>query len=160
MGCSPGGRLGLALAAAALLAACASRPPAPGLQPFQTDGCSRFADRSERSRSDWCHCCVAHDLAYWQGGTVVEREAADAALRHCVTQASGSEGLGRLMLAGVRVGGGPAWPTPYRWGYGWPAGRGYAPLSPDEAAQVRALRAQIEVRPEVLACPITALPSP
>lgn len=26
----------------------------------------------------------------------------------------------RLMLAGVRVGGAPWWPTPFRWGYGWP----------------------------------------
>ncbi len=160
MACSRARSPWLALAAAAAVAACASPPPHLGLQPFHTDGCSRFADRSERSRTDWCHCCVAHDLAYWQGGTAAEREAADTALRQCVTQASGSEGLGRLMLAGVRVGGGPAWPTPYRWGYGWPAGRGYAPLSPDEAAQVRALRAQIEAQPEVLACPIPPAPPP
>jgi hypothetical protein len=29
--------------------------------------------------------------------------------------------------------------TPYRWGYGWPFGRMYEPLSADEEAQVSEL---------------------
>jgi hypothetical protein len=41
------------------------------------------------------------------------------------------------MLQGVRAGGSPSLPTPYRWGYGWPFGRGYQALTADEVAQVR-----------------------
>ncbi len=28
----------------------------------------------------WQHCCVAHDVAYWRGGTAAQREQADSAL--------------------------------------------------------------------------------
>jgi hypothetical protein len=48
------------------------------------------------------------------------------------------------MLAGVRVGGSPYWPTRYRWGYGWPWPRGYAALTPEDRAQVRAAMAEYE----------------
>jgi hypothetical protein len=40
------------------------------------------------------------------------------------------------MLAGVRVGGSPLFPTSYRWGYGWSYQRGYQPLSEREKRQV------------------------
>ena len=36
------------------------------------------------------------------------------------------------MYLGVRAGGSPYWPASYRWGYGWPYGRGYRPLTEDE----------------------------
>jgi hypothetical protein len=41
------------------------------------------------------------------------------------------------MLAGVRVGGSPYFPTTYRWGYGWPYPRGYKPLSEEEIQEVK-----------------------
>jgi len=40
------------------------------------------------------------------------------------------------MLAGVRVGGMPYLPTPYRWGYGWPYPRLYGELSATEKEMV------------------------
>jgi len=49
------------------------------------------------------------------------------------------------MLAGVRVGGSPYYPTPYRWGYGWPYARGYKALSDEEKAQVRTKLHQMEL---------------
>lgn len=30
-----------------------------------------------------------------------------------------------IMWIGVRIGGHPLLPAPWRWGYGWPWGRGY-----------------------------------
>lgn len=122
-----------------LLAAC---PSTQGLQPFTTDGCSLFPDRALISTSDWCGCCLAHDLAYWRGGTAQERLQADQDLKSCVLAASASPELADLMFLGVRTGGGPYFLTPYRWGYGWPLGRSYGPLSLSEDAQAAALRAQ------------------
>jgi hypothetical protein len=46
----------------------AATPSSESLQAFSTDGCSRFPDRAPNGKSDWCHCCVVHDLAYWRGG--------------------------------------------------------------------------------------------
>jgi hypothetical protein len=49
---------------------------------------------------------------------------------------TGDADLAETMYLGVRVGGHPAFPTWYRWGYGWPYGRGYEPLSKREKRQV------------------------
>jgi hypothetical protein len=40
------------------------------------------------------------------------------------------------MYQSVRTGGEPYFPTWYRWGYGWPLGRGYRALSPIEKKMV------------------------
>lgn len=106
------------------------------LKPFTSDGCSLFPDRALFSSDDWLHCCVAHDYAYWQGGTKQQRHQADQQFQQCVT-ASSNAMLAQLMFAGVRVGGLPYWPTPFRWGYGWPYLRGYTPLSTQELEAVR-----------------------
>jgi hypothetical protein len=104
------------------------------ISPFTTDGCSEFPDGTPRHRQIWLDCCVAHDRAYWRGGTRDERMQADLALETCVAEV-GEPAIAKLMLAGVRVGGSPWWPTPYRWGYGWPWPRGYGPLTPEEQQQ-------------------------
>lgn len=132
-----------------LLTACASTQ---GLQPFTTDGCSLFPDRSLVSTSDWCGCCLAHDLAYWRGGTAQERIQADQDLKSCVLAASASPELADLMFLGVRTGGGPYSLTPYRWGYGWPLGRPYGPLSSTEKIQASALRTQYASTNPALVC--------
>lgn len=106
------------------------------LKPFTTDGCSAFPDGTPRQQSLWLDCCIVHDLAYWMGGTYEERESADHALKRCVARIGEPE-IAELMLAGVRVGGSPYFPTFYRWGYGWPYLRGYEPLNDDERQQVR-----------------------
>lgn len=105
--------------------------------PFSTDGCSAFPDGHGDNETLWRDCCIAHDLAYWAGGSYADRQAADEALALCVADAGEPE-IAKLMLAGVRVGGSPFFPTSYRWGYGWPYVRGYAPLSDVEKEQIMA----------------------
>lgn len=123
------------------------------LQPFTTDGCSLFPDRAPDGSSDWCHCCLAHDLDYWKGGTSAERLEADRAFKACVLRASGDKALARLMFAGVRTGGGPETGAPFRWGYGWPRGRQYTPLSAAERAEAARLELEYRERNPALQCP-------
>ncbi len=78
---------------------------------FTTDGCSRWPDGT------WVSCCVLHDILYWCGGSNSDRKRADQFLSRCVKQKAGV--MGPLMYIGVRVGGSPWLPTPWRWGYGW-----------------------------------------
>jgi len=106
------------------------------LAPFTSDGCSSFPDGTPVNQSLWLDCCIRHDLAYWRGGTYEERLNADLALEQCVAKAGEPE-IAKLMLHGVRTGGNPFFLTPYRWGYGWPFGRGYKALAEDELSQVR-----------------------
>lgn len=141
-----------------LLAVCALAWATEPLQAFTTDGCSRFPDRAPGGHSDWCHCCVVHDLAYWRGGTAKLRRNADLALKVCVRKASGSKALAETMFLGVRAAGGPNVNTPYRWGYGWPAGRPYKPLTADEVALVSTIEQGYRAKNPLLACPMEAGP--
>ncbi|MDA8100679.1 MAG: hypothetical protein M0042_13770 [Nitrospiraceae bacterium] len=102
------------------------------LRDFTSDGCSLFPDGTLRDRAKWCSCCLEHDIAYWRGGTGKERKQADEALRDCVRERTGDQALAETMYVGVRAGGHPAFPTWYRWGYGWDYGRGYKPLTESE----------------------------
>ena len=122
------------------------------LRPFSTDGCSVFPDRSLISKADWCQCCVAHDLAYWRGGTSQARLSADKALSTCVLRVTANKALADLMYAGVRTGGGPHFYTPYRWGYGWPFGRPYRELTPEEEAIAFKLEREYRAANPSLAC--------
>ena len=108
------------------------------LQPFSSDGCSAFPDGTVRQKNLWLSCCTEHDLAYWAGGSRLQRKDADLQLKRCVQQVGQPE-IAQLMLAGVRVGGSPYLPTPFRWGYGWPYPRGYQALSSAEQATVAEL---------------------
>lgn len=143
---------------AGLLCACCAASATETLQPFTTDGCSRFPDRAPDGRSDWCHCCVVHDLAYWRGGSSRARRNADLALKSCVSKASGSKALAETMFLGVRAAGGPSFPTPYRWGYGWPLGRPYRPLTAQELALAGTLERAYRAKNPLLACPSEASP--
>ena len=82
-------------------------PPAD----FVGDGCSSWPD------GDYRECCVAHDRAYFRGGTKAERKAADKQLRDCV-RAKGHKYISVMMFWGVRIGGVPWLPLPSRWGFG------------------------------------------
>ena len=110
---------------------------AADLMPFTSDGCSLFPDGTLKQRELWLVCCTEHDYAYWKGGTEAERIAADERLRECVA-ALGEPKIAKVMLSGVRAGGSPYLPTPFRWGYGWSYPRYYAPLSEEERAAVEA----------------------
>jgi hypothetical protein len=78
---------------------------------FTTDGCSRWPDKS------WLSCCVVHDIMYWCGGSDKDRKEADKIMMQCVNRKTSM--LGGVMYPGVRLGGSPWLPTPWRWGYGW-----------------------------------------
>lgn len=126
------------LLAVTILSACLpGRPPDTiELVPFSSDGCSLFPDSTLNGRISWCECCQSHDLTYWQGGSMDERRQADLNLRACVLARSADSLLAETIYLGVRAGGAPAFPTWYRWGYGWPYGRGYQSLSAAERLQV------------------------
>lgn len=123
------------------------------LQPFTTDGCSRFPDRALIGNADWCKCCVAHDLAYWRGGSSEERLKADQELKSCVLDATASEPFAEVMFIGVRFGGGPYFYTSYRWGYGWTYGRAYKALTLEEENKVSVLEKEYRDANPVLSCP-------
>jgi len=112
-----------------LFAAGCSYPGA--LRPFTTDACSLFPEGLPGHKNLWLQCCTDHDRAYWLGGTYSERRATDKQLRQCVARV-GKPAIAELMLRGVRVGGSPWWPTSFRWGYGWPYGRGYQEVTAEE----------------------------
>ncbi len=118
-----------------LTAACSSEDE---LSEFSSDGCSLFPDASLINESDWCKCCVQHDVSYWKGGTKQERKIADQLLRQCVFTATSDQVLADIMYEGVRFGGSPYFYNWYRWGYGWGYERKYQPLSHSEIQQVNA----------------------
>lgn len=110
-----------------LLAASDQIEPRPVYR-FTSDGCSgglSIAWRAVfREPPPFEGCCVAHDLAYWRGGTAEQRADADVELWHCVAP-TGRPWLAWVMWLGVRPGGSPHLPTAWRWGYGWYYGHGY-----------------------------------
>ena len=99
-------------------------------KPFKTDGCSggmswawrRFAGRPP----PWEGYCVWHDHEYWRGGTRWDRLEADRDLAGSVRRI-GHPVWAVLIYIGVRIGGSPLWPFPWRWDYGrpWRPFRGY-----------------------------------
>lgn len=103
---------------------------------FSSDGCSLFIDGTFDDPNLWKDCCLQHDIAYWQGGTEADRQAADLKFKDCVEKKTGNPELASLMYEAVRTGGEPYFPTWYRWGYGWPLGRGYMSLSVEEQKMV------------------------
>jgi hypothetical protein len=99
------------------------------IRPFTTDGCSGGMTAGWRLlfRRDppWNDLCVAHDRAYWAGGTVADRRKADRVLLAGVVTA-GHPIFGILMWLAVRVGGHPLLPFSWRWGYGYGYPRPYS----------------------------------
>ena len=81
---------------------------------FVGDGCTMFPD------GDWGDCCLAHDKAYFRGGTQAERKAADEQLFNCVRAKGGLKHrfISDIMWVGVRVGGRIFKDKPYSWGFG------------------------------------------
>jgi hypothetical protein len=102
-------------------AACKQRTGQEPPEPFTTDGCTLFPD------GKWQSCCVDHDVTYWCGGSAESRAQADEQLRACVAEKGGPA---CLIHFGVRFGGHPFTPAPWRWGYGWPWPRGYTEEKP------------------------------
>jgi len=114
------------------------------LKPFTSDGCSIFPDGTLEHKNLWLACCTAHDYAYWKGGTYEEKQKADQELKECVAK-SGNPKTASLMLAGVKVGGAPYLPTPFRWGYGWPYPQEYKALTDEQKKQVEEMTKNIKL---------------
>jgi len=117
------------------------------LQAFKGDGCSGFPDGTPSNPTRWQHCCDTHDVAYWHGGTQPERRKADQVFEACVAAAA-NPFLAFIMHTGVRIFGSPHLPTDFRWGFGWPKGRGYKALTEAEKRQVE-LRQAEQSRPKI-----------
>jgi hypothetical protein len=79
---------------------------------FKSDGCSMFPE------GNYHECCVAHDKAYFVGGSLKERRAADVELYRCVRSRGNGKFLASMIWLGVRIGGVSFLPTPFRWGFG------------------------------------------
>ena len=109
---------------------------AQDIKPFSTDGCSLFPNGVPNDRTRWLACCTQHDIQYWQGGSEQQRIESDKQLLRGVEK-TGQTKIALLMHQGVRVGGAPYWPVPYRWGYGWTYLRGYKLLTKQEKQSVK-----------------------
>ncbi len=82
---------------------------------FKSDVCTMFPDGS------YGDCCVTHDLEYYKGeGSFKARLASDKRLYKCVRDKKGFKHkiIAATMYLGVRIGGVPFLPTPFRWGFG------------------------------------------
>ncbi len=121
-----------------LLISLAVPTSADTLKPFTSDGCSAFPDGTIEQNDLWLSCCRQHDFDYWKGGTYQERFSSDKTLKACVA-AVGEAEIALLMLAGVRVGGSPFFPTKFRWGYGWSYPKFYGELTASERKQIEGL---------------------
>ncbi|MCM2322450.1 MAG: hypothetical protein NDJ90_04230 [Oligoflexia bacterium] len=107
------------------------------LLPFTTDGCSMSLDNGPITQRDWVHCCIEHDKAYWLGGTVLEKDAADLALKKCLLRARMTEFESGVYYKAVQSGGSPSLPTTWKWGYGWVNARGYSPITVEERREAK-----------------------
>ena len=156
-------RLPASLLAVLLLLLLAAAQADGTLRPFTTDGCSLFPNGTAENKTLWLQCCIEHDRSYWLGGTRAERSAADKQLQQCVEQLD-RKWVAQAMRDGVRVGGSPWWPTSFRWGYGWPYGRGYQAVSDAEERLALALMASpaatSQTRPASWAPPIALAGAP
>jgi len=84
-------------------------------KPYKSDGCTMWPDGPN------FNCCKDHDDVYRWGGDWQQRLVCDIILMLCVKGNSGWF-WAVVMFIGVRIGGSPFLPTPWRWGFGhqWP----------------------------------------
>lgn len=73
-------------------------------------------------------CCYNHDQSYWDGGDAEDRLQADNIFKQCVADISGDI-VANSMYLGVRMGGHPILPLPWRWDFGIPYQKSYRQIS-------------------------------
>lgn len=105
------------------------------INPFTTDGCSASPEGVPSDKTAWLHCCLEHDISYWQGGPRSLKLAADRKLRSCIAE-SGHPAIAQIYYYAVRAGGGPRFETSWRWGYGWPYKIGFDELTSEQLLSV------------------------
>lgn len=104
----------------------------PVLRPFSTDGCSLSPDSILGKQI--VHCCVVHDVAYWIGGTMEDKNISDKEFEECIVKRADPISA-RIYREAVSVGGNPIAPNTFRWGYGWDRIRPAGPLTAEEIKQ-------------------------
>jgi hypothetical protein len=72
----------------------------------------------------WHKACIEHDRTYWRGGTRKQRKEADIKLMIDVAR-TGHPFWAFFMYVAVRIGGHPALPFSWRWGFGHKRKSGY-----------------------------------
>ena len=84
------------------------------------DGCSGGMSKTWRKvlgkNPPWEGCCDVHDQPYARGGSWLDRLIADIELLACMWK-GGHPFWALVMFIGVRIGGVPFLPTPWRWGF-------------------------------------------
>ena len=112
------------------------------LNDFTSDGCSMSPDGVIIGQTQFVHCCVEHDIAYWRGGSRQEKFEADQKLKQCIKEESNTF-VAEIYYRGVRMGGLESLPTAFHWGYGWTKRRNYRPLSEQEEQMVQDKLSQV-----------------
>lgn len=115
------------------------------IDPFTTDGCSVSPEGTPEHRGAWLHCCIEHDVSYWQGGSKAKKLKADQRLRSCIEDA-GYDQIAKLYYYAVRAGGTPNLDTSWRWAYGWPYKIGYRELTKE---QLQSVQEELEFVPQI-----------
>lgn len=118
-----------------------------GLKPFFTDGCTLFVDGPQNRPKLWRHCCVEHDLRYWFGGSVEDRDATDLRLKACVEKVAGAN-WASIIYYGVKTGHVSPIKNKTQWNWGWIDKREFGPLSSEEVRTVKLALSYMKV-PEV-----------
>lgn len=104
---------------------------APLLKKFESDYCTMFMDGPADRPGLWKHCCLAHDLRYWVGGSSADMDRTDLRLKSCVQQIAG-ENWADLIYFGVRAGHHAPIKHKYHWSWGWMQKRDLTPLTDAE----------------------------
>lgn len=107
------------------------------LKPFASDGCSWSPDKLPGWKviTPIMECCVEHDLAYWIGGTELQKDLADKRLEMCIDR-KGFPFIGKVYRTFVDLFGSPKGNHIFRWGFGWNQKRRFSPLVREEMNQV------------------------
>lgn len=119
-----------------ILTGCFSLAQSEGLQKFETDYCTLFVNGTPKHPNLWKHCCFEHDLRYWFGGTLVDRNTADSYLKQCVYNVAGSF-WANLIYDGVKIGHKSPVKNRHHWGWGWTPLRENTPLNNSEKVIIR-----------------------
>lgn len=126
-----------------------ANPALPATSPFVSDGCTLFAEGTSKDPNKWAHCCFAHDLYFWAGGTLPARKNTDLNLRVCV-QNVGEPAIAEIMYRAVRLGSySPIKFANKSWGNAWPQKPQYRKLTPEEISQITYELDQMNIDPTV-----------
>jgi hypothetical protein len=119
------------------------------LHDFQSDGCTMFVDGPPSAAGLWRHCCFEHDLRYWFGGTIANRDHTDLELRQCVNEVAGPN-WAEVVYRGVTWGHLSPMKSKTQWSWGWTPARENSKLTKEEIAYVEEKLQELPLDPEYL----------